>query len=191
VHGLTSPLVQTASGEKMGKTAAGAVWLDPALTAPFDFFQYWRNVQDADVRRFLLLFTFLTVPEVDDLAAEGGAALNRAKERLAREVTAIVHGAEAADRALAGARAAFAGGAATGEVPTFEADLPQPIFLLLHDSGLAASRSDARRSIQGGAVRVGEEKVTDLGAFLGPDRLGTDGSVLLRNGKKVVRVVGR
>ena len=191
VHGLTSSLVETASGEKMGKTAAGAIWLDAALTPPFDFFQYWRNVADDDVRRFLLLFTFLPVPEIDALTAEGGAALNRAKERLAREVTAIVHGAGAADRALAGARAAFAGGAATGEVPTFEADLPRPVFVLLHEAGLAASRSDARRSIQGGAVRVGEEKVTDLGAVLGPDRLGADGSVLLRNGKKVARVVGR
>ncbi len=189
--GLTTPLVVLSSGEKMGKTASGAVWLDAALTPPFEFFQYWRNVPDADVRRFLLLFTFLPVPEVDALTAMRGAALNRAKERLAHEVTTIVHGQEAADRALAGARAAFAGGTATGEIPTVEATLPQSLFALLPAAGLCTSRSDARRSIQGGAVRVAGTRVTDPAAVLDPGALDPDGTVLVWCGKKVARIRGR
>ncbi|MBN1334804.1 MAG: tyrosine--tRNA ligase [Deltaproteobacteria bacterium] len=191
VYGFTSPLVALPSGEKMGKSAQGAVWLDPALTPPFAFFQYWRNVPDALVRRFLLLFSFLPVSEVEALTQKPGAALNRAKERLAWEVTAIVHGTEAADQALAGARAAFARGEATAEVPTFETTLPQALYALLPAAGLCTSRSEARRALVGGAVRVAGTRVSDPAAVLCPEALGPDGDVLVWCGKKVVRVLAK
>ncbi len=192
VYGLTSPLVMTASGEKMGKTAAGAVWLDPQRLAPFGYYQYWRNVQDADVGRFLRLFTFLELEEIAELEALQGAEINRAKERLAWEATALVHGAQAAGQAQAGARAAFAGGGAKSEIPTLRTDLPRPVVELLHESGLCKGKGDARRHIKGGAVRYGDqrEKISDIHFQLGPEHLDDDGAVKLWKGKKnTVRVV--
>ena len=192
VYGLTTPLVTTASGEKMGKTAAGAVWLDPQRLSPFDYFQYWRNTQDADVGRFLRLFTFLPMEEVRVLEAGKDAAINQAKERLAWECTALLHGSDEADKAQAGARAAFYGGGAVDDIPTCEVALPCPVVEILEKSGLCASRSEARRGIQGGAVRMGKDKVTDTKAIAEASHLDPDGTLLLWMGKKqVVRVVGR
>jgi len=192
VYGLTSPLVMTASGEKMGKTAAGAVWLDTARLSAFEYFQYWRNITDADVGRFLRLFTFLPIPEIEALEALEGAGINQAKEKLAYEATLIVHGQDAAEQALAGARAAFAGGGAKTDIPTLEASLPCPILDLLVDSGLCKSKGDARRQIKGGAIKLGTDKakVTDMNLVIGPEHLDDEGSVALWRGKKnTVRVV--
>lgn len=192
VYGLTSPLVMTASGEKMGKTAAGAVWLDAERLSPFDYFQYWRNVTDADVGRFLRLFTFLPLDEVEALEALEGAAINQAKERLAYEATKIVHGTEAAEQALAGARAAFAGGGSVEDIPTHQASLPAPVLDLLVACGLCSSKGDARRQIQGGAIKLGADKakVDDPNMVLTPAHLEADGSVALWKGKKTtVRIV--
>ncbi len=186
VYGLTSPLIMTASGEKMGKTAAGAVWLDVDRLSAYDYFQYWRNVTDADVGRFLRLFTFMPLDEIEALEGLQGAALNRAKERLATEATAIVHGREAADQALAGARAAFADGTSKAEIPTLATPLPRPIVDLLVEGGLCSSKSDARRQIKGGAVKLGPAKVQirDIAFTLTADHLEADGSVALWRGKK-------
>jgi tyrosyl-tRNA synthetase len=198
VYGVTFPLVTTAGGKKMGKTERGAIFLDPALTTPYDFFQYWRNVQDADIRRFLLMFTFLPIGECDALCAPGKNP-NEAKERLAWEVSALIHGEEEADKAMAGARAAFGGaGAAEGDrsaIPV--ADLSRSKFEagynvvdLFTDAGLAASKSEARRLIQQGGAFVsgaGSSKlaaVTDAAALIGPDSLDGEGALILRAGKK-------
>lgn len=192
VYGLTSPLIMTASGEKMGKTAAGAVWLEADRMAPYDYFQYWRNVTDADVGRFLRLFTFLPLAEIEALEALEGVAVNQAKEKLAYEATKIVHGQDAADQALAGAKAAFAGGGAKADIPTLVTTLPRPIVDLLVDSELCKSKGDARRQIKGGAIKLGDSKakVTDLNATLCSDQLDDDGSVALWKGKKTtVRIV--
>jgi tyrosyl-tRNA synthetase len=192
VYGLTSPLVMTASGEKMGKTAAGAAWLDPQRMSAFDYFQYWRNVTDADVGRFLRLFTFLPLAELAALEALEGQAINQAKEKLAYEATAIVHGADAAEQALAGARAAFAGGGAVDDIPTHSASLPAPILDLLVACGLCKSKGDARRQIKGGAIKLGDAKakVTDTNLIIGPEHLADDNAVALWKGKKTtVRIV--
>ncbi len=193
VYGLTSPLVMTASGEKMGKTAAGAVWLDAGRLSPYDYFQYWRNVTDADVGRFLRLFTFLPLAEIEALEALEGAAINQAKEKLAYEATLIVHGQDAAEQALAGAKAAFAGGGAKDDIPTHATTLPIPIIDLLVDCGLCKSKGDARRQIKGGAIKLGEAKakVSDMDLVVGPEHLEGDGAVALWKGKKTtVRIVG-
>ncbi len=193
VYGLTSPLVMTASGEKMGKTAAGAVWLDAGRLSPYDYFQYWRNVTDADVGRFLRLFTFLPLAEIEALEALEGAAINQAKEKLAYEATLIVHGQDAAEQALAGAKAAFAGGGAKDDIPTHATALPIPIIDLLVDCGLCKSKGDARRQIKGGAIKLGEAKakVSDMDLVVGPEHLEGDGAVALWKGKKTtVRIVG-
>ncbi len=192
VYGLTSPLVMTASGEKMGKTAAGAVWLDAGRLSPFEYFQYWRNVTDADVGRFLRLFTFLSIEEIEALEALEGVKINQAKEKLALEATRIVHGDEAAEQALAGARAAFSGGGAKDDIPTHSAALPSPIIDLLVAGGLCKSKGDARRQIKGGAIKLGaaKAKVTDMDLVIGPEHLDADGSVALWKGKKTtVRIV--
>jgi tyrosyl-tRNA synthetase len=192
VYGLTSPLVMTASGEKMGKTAAGAVWLDAGRLSPFEYFQYWRNVTDADVGRFLRLFTFLSIEEIEALEALEGVKINQAKEKLALEATRIVHGDEAAEQALAGARAAFSGGGAKDDIPTHSAALPSPIIDLLVAGGLCKSKGDARRQIKGGAIKLGaaKAKVTDMNLVIGPEHLDADGSVALWKGKKTtVRIV--
>jgi tyrosyl-tRNA synthetase len=199
VFGMTFPLITTADGKKMGKTEKGALFLDPALTSPYDFFQYWRNVQDADIRRFLLMFTFLPVGECEALTAPG-VNPNEAKERLAWEVTALIHGKAEADRALAGAKAAF-GGAAFGSgggdksaMP--HAKLPRAAFEtgynivdLFCDAALAPSKSEARRLVQQGGAFVsvpgGElTAVGDVAALIGADRLNAEGELILRAGKK-------
>jgi tyrosyl-tRNA synthetase len=199
VFGLTFPLVTTADGKKMGKTEKGALFLDPGMVSPYDFFQYWRNVQDADIRRFLLMFTFLPVEECDALTAAGKNP-NEAKERLAWEVTALIHGKEAAGAAMAGARAAF-GGAGGDKAAMPRVELPRSLFEkgcpvadLFTAAGLASTKSEARRLVQqGGAfVSLGAgdaagrdlRALTDLAAAVGAGDLDSSGELILRAGKK-------
>ncbi|MDR3138638.1 MAG: tyrosine--tRNA ligase [Treponema sp.] len=193
VYGLTFPLITTADGKKMGKTEKGALFLDPAVTSPYDFFQYWRNVQDADIRRFLLMFTFLPVEECEALTAPGKDP-NEAKERLAWEVTALIHGGEEADKAMAGARAAF-GGAGGDKAAMPQVRLERAKFEagynvvdLFFDAGLVPTKSEGRRLVlQGGAfVSAGEgfETVSDQAARIGAERLDREGELILRAGKK-------
>jgi tyrosyl-tRNA synthetase len=183
-HGLTFPLLTTASGAKMGKTAAGAVWIDADRLSVYDYYQFWVNVEDADVGRFLKLFTFLSLEEIADLEALEGADVRQAKERLALEATAIAHGREAAEQAQAGARAAFGGGGDADAIPQHAVALPVPLITLLAESGLCQSKSDARRQIRGGAVKVAGEKVESENFELRTDHLDAEGFVLVSRGKK-------
>lgn len=188
VFGLTTPLVTTASGQKMGKTHAGAVWLDEARTPPFDFFQYWLNVDDRDVGRFLRMFTLLPLDEIARLEGLVGAEVRQAKRALAREITALVHGPEAAAAAEMAAHAMVAGEAAD-ELPTYVLSVAAPLPVVLADAGLASSRSDARRALQGGGVRLDQARVDDLEQILDPVALSADGVVLRVGKKRAVRVV--
>jgi len=193
VFGMTFPLVTTADGKKMGKTEKGALFLAPEITAPYDFFQYWRNVQDADILRFLLMFTFLPADECRALAAPGKNP-NEAKERLAWEITALIHGKDEADKALAGAKAAFGGGGDKSAMP--QAKLSRAKFVagynvadLFCDAGLAPSKSEARRLVQQGGAFVcapggAPSAVGDPAAVIGADALNAEGELVLRAGKK-------
>jgi tyrosyl-tRNA synthetase len=196
---LTFPLIQTATGEKMGKTAAGAVWLDPQRTSVFDFYQYFVNVDDRDVGRFLRLFTFLPLPDVQRLSALEGAELRTAKQALAYEVTKVVHGEDAAESAQRAARAAFGGGeggeGAGADVPTHPITAQElaaglKVVDLVAACGLAASKSAARRLVAQGGVRIGDRKVDSIDDVLRPEDLGPEG-VLLHAGKKHLRRIVR
>lgn len=193
--GLTFPLVTTSDGKKMGKTEKGALFLDPAMTSPYDFFQYWRNVADADVERFLLMFTFLPVEECKRLAQGKDAEINKAKEKLAWEVTAVIHGADEADKALQAARAAFGGGLGDiGEVPSIgissaRLDAGIGVLDLFVEAGLASSKSEARRLVQQGGASVNGVKVEGEAAVFATKDF-SDGALFLRAGKKrVCRVI--
>ncbi len=191
--GLTFKLLTTSEGKKMGKTEAGAVWIDPNRTSPYDMFQYLRNVDDADVRNCLCLLTFLPMDEVERLAAAQGAEINKAKEILAFEFVKIVHGEEEAQKALNAARALFAGGADMSDVPTSnmtEADFAEgfPIMDLMVATGLCKSKSEARRLVQQGGVTVEGDKVTDINATIGLDRF-EEGKILIKKGKKTYHQV--
>ena len=186
VYGLTFPLIMRADGKKMGKSEKGAVFLDPALTSTFDFFQYWRNVPDADVRKFFLLFTFLEIPEIDAICA---GDINAAKERLAYEVTSVIHGKEEADKALSGAKAAFSGEGDKASMPTVE--LPKSSFEngvnvcdLYFDTKLCATKSDARRLIQQGGASVNGKQISDVKAVLTISDADSDGEFVVKAGKK-------
>lgn len=191
VYGLTFPLITRSDGKKMGKTEKGALFLDPAMTPVFDFFQYWRNVADADVRKFFLLFTFLPVAEIDEIMT---GDINKAKERLALEVTAVIHGKEEADKALAGAKAAFGGSGDTSSIPTkeivsgeFQGGLG--VVDLFFMSGLSATKSEARRLVQqGGAYITGndgkERQITDIAEIVEEKDFNDKGELILRAGKK-------
>jgi tyrosyl-tRNA synthetase len=187
--GLTFPLLTTASGAKMGKTAAGAVWLDATLTTPYDFFQYFVNVDDRDVIKFMKLLTFLPIDEIARYAALEGAELREAKRALARGVTEVVHGAAAAAEADRAASAAFGGaGAHDASVPTYEIADPTgavKVVDLLAASGLAASKSAARRLVEQGGVRVGDRKITSIEELVRADDVGE--GTLLHAGKKNIR----
>jgi len=193
VYGLTFPLVMTADGKKMGKTEKGAIFLDPSVTSPYEFFQYWRNVQDQDILRFLLMFTFLTVDECNSLCAPGKNP-NDAKERLAWEVTSIVHGKDEADNALSGAKAAFGGGGDKTAMPNVQLDrskfeIGYNIVDLFSDAKLVSTKSEGRRLVdQGGAfvsLANGEfSTINAPAAVIGADRLSADGELILRAGKK-------
>jgi tyrosyl-tRNA synthetase len=189
--GLTFPLVMTSDGKKMGKTEKGALFLDPKMTSPYDFFQYWRNVTDEDVERFLLMFTFLPVDECRALAAKRDSELNESKVRLAWEVTSLIHGKEEADKALAAARAAFGGGGDLNQVP--HKKIPRSdiaagvgvldLFVL---ASLASTKSEARRLVQQGGAVVNERKIDDEKTVVDASWLDAEGSLMLRAGKKRV-----
>ena len=184
----TFQLLLTHDGRKMGKTEAGALWLDAEKTTPYNFYQYWRNVDDKDVEKCLALLTFLPMDEVRRLGALEGAELNEAKKVLAFEVTKLVHGEEAAVQAEAAAKALFTGGPAGGDIPTLtlsaqELSEDARISTMLVRSGLCKSQSDARKQIEQNAVSVGSEKTADVTAVLTAEQLSGDG-VLIRKGKK-------
>ena len=186
VFGLTFPLITRSDGKKMGKSEKGALFLNKEMTPVFDFFQYWRNVDDADVRRFMLLFTFLPIEEIDRICAGN---INEAKERLAWEVTKEIHGKDEADTALAGAKAAFGGGGDKSAMPTVEMNrsvFEQGISIvdLFVQSGLCATKSDARRLIEQGGALVAGESVTDFKAVITLAALDDTGEFILRAGKK-------
>ena len=184
----TFQLLLTHDGRKMGKTEAGALWLDANKTSPFNFYQYWRNVDDKDVQKCLALLTFLPMDEVRRLGSLQGAELNEAKKVLAFEVTRLVHGEEAAKQAEAGALALFTGGPAGGDIPTLKVTASElaedaRISTLLVRSGLCKSQSDARKQIEQNAVSLDNEKITDTSAVLLSGSIGGEG-VLLKKGKK-------
>ena len=187
-HAMTITLLLNSEGKKMGKTASGAVWLDPNKTSPFEFYQYWRNVGDADVLKCIRMLTFLPLEQIDEMDGWEGSQLNKAKEILAFELTKLVHGEEEAKKAEASAKALFAGSGEGGEMPTTElsaADLTDgklDVLTALVKSGLCASKSDARRNVQQGGVTVDDEKVTDIAAALDEEKLRA--GVILRRGKK-------
>ncbi|MGX9572671.1 MULTISPECIES: tyrosine--tRNA ligase [unclassified Mesorhizobium] len=189
LYALTTPLLTTSSGAKMGKSAKGAVWLNGDLYSPYDFWQYWRNTEDADVTRFLKIFTRLPLTEIARLAALGGSEINEAKKVLATETTAIVHGREAAEEAEETARKTFEEGALAETLPTVEvgkADLQSGVGILslFVTAGLAASNGEARRHIQGGAVRLNDQSVSDDRRLVTLQDLGPEQVVKLSLGKK-------
>ena len=188
-YGLTIALLLKSDGKKMGKTESGALWLDPDKTSPYDFYQYWRNVDDADVKNCLSLLTFLPMEEVNRLAALEGSGINEAKTVLAYEVTRQVHGKEAADAAREAAEALFGNGPQAGSIPETvitRADFEEndKVIDLLMLAGLTKSRGEGRRLIKGGGISVNGDKVTDEFAGVSPEDF-TDGSVMIRKGKKV------
>ncbi len=186
---LTSPLITTASGAKMGKTAAGAVWLNADLVSPYDYWQYWRNTEDGDVARFLKLFTVLPLEEIARLAALRGADVNEAKKVLATEATAMVHGRAAAEEAAATARKTFEEGALAETLPTAaigSGDLDEGLGVLIafHKAGLVTSNSEARRQIKAGGLKVNDVTVTDEKMVLTAKDVGPEGVIKLSAGKK-------
>ena len=186
VFALTFPLVTRADGQKMGKSEKGALFLDPTLVSPYDFFQYWRNTADADVKKFMLLFTFLPIEEIKAACA---GDINKAKERLAFEVTALIHGKEEAEKALEGARAAFSGGGNKDAMPTANLSLSKlnegiGIIDLFAEAGLASTKSDARRLVEQGGAFINEEKISEIKAIIGKEKLDKDKEMILRAGKK-------
>ena len=189
VHAVTFPLLTTASGAKMGKTAGGAVWLDPELTSPYEFYQYWINVDDRDVSRFLAYFTFLPMDEVRRLGSLEDEAIREAKKVLAYEATQLAHGKTEADKAQAAARAAFGGGnlneaeMPTSVIPLERLDSGISIMALFHEVGLANSRSEARRLIQQGGAYINEKQYRAIDTVVGTDLL-EENALLLRAGKK-------
>ncbi len=189
LYALTSPLLTTSSGAKMGKTAAGAVWLNSDMLPVYDFWQYWRNTEDADVTRFLKLYTTLPMDEIARLAALGGAEINDAKKVLATEVTALLHGREAADRAAETARQTFEEGIAADSLPSIDlpaSELESGIGLLnlLVRAGFAASNGEARRHIQGGAVRINDEAISSDKHVVTASAIDSNGVIKLSLGKK-------
>ena len=193
-HAMTITLLLNSEGKKMGKTQSGAVWLDPNKTTPFEFYQYWRNVGDADVLKCLRMLTFLPLEQIDEMDKWEGSQLNQAKEILAYELTSLVHGEEEAKKAQESARALFAGGAAA-EMPTAElsdADLSDgsiDLLSIVQKSGLCASRSEARRNVEQGGVSVDGEIVKDIKAVYTKEQLSGEGIVVKRGKKNFRRVV--
>ena len=189
-HCMTINLLTDSQGNKMGKTAGNAVWLDPNRTSPYDFYQYWRNVEDADVMKCIRWLTFLPLEQVDEMDGWTGSQLNRAKEILAWELTSMVHGREEADKAQNAARSLFGGGGDKASMPTTEltgdsfGDGQIGILNLLVACGLAPSKGEARRLVQQGGVSVGDEKVTDIDQKYGCELFLGEG-VIIKKGKKV------
>jgi len=193
VFGLTTPLITTASGGKMGKTAQGAVWLTADKRSPYDYWQFWRNTEDGDVGRFLKLFTDLPLTEIAKLEALGGAEINEAKKILATEATALCHGRDAADSAAETARRAFEEGAAVDSLPSISVAAAElaagvPVIRLFVESGLAASNGEARRLIRGGGARLNDVAISDEALVLSTADL-IDGAAKLSAGRKQHRLV--
>ena len=194
-YAMTITLLLNSEGKKMGKTQSGAVWLDPNKTSPFDFYQYWRNVDDADVIKCMKLLTVLPLEEIQEMEKWEGSQLNKAKEILAFQLTELVHGTEEAKKAEAGAKALFAGGADTEHMPTtelaaedFDEEGNIDLISLLVKTALVTTRSEGRRAIEQGGVSVDGEKVTDIRHVLSKDALRGDGIVLKRGKKKFNKV---
>jgi tyrosyl-tRNA synthetase len=192
--GLTTPLLTTASGQKMGKTLGGAVWLNADRLSPYDYWQVWRNTEDADVGKFLRLFTELPLDEIARLEALGGAEINEAKKVLANEATTLLHGRKAAETAAGAAKTAFEQGGVSADLPTIEvarADLEAgvPLANLAADAGLASSRSEARRLAQGGGLRVNDTAEADAQRALTLADLNAEGVIKLAAGKKKIVLV--
>ena len=189
-HAMTITLLLNSEGKKMGKTASGAVWLDPNKTSPFEFFQYWRNVDDADVLKCIRMLTFLPLEEIDKMSTWEGSQLNEAKEILAYELTKLVHGQEEAEKAKAASKALFAGSGDTEHMPTTELTNDDfgggsiDVLTLLVKCGLAASKGEARRLVQQGGVSVNDEKVAAIETTFGCEQFTCDG-VVIKKGKKV------
>jgi tyrosyl-tRNA synthetase len=189
LFGLTTPLITTASGAKMGKTAAGAVWLSADRLSPYDYWQYWRNTEDGDVGRFLKLFTDLPLTEIARLEKLQGAEINEAKIILANEATTLCHGAEAARNAAETARRTFVEGGLGEDLPVVELDRAELVagiaaFELLRRCGLAASNGEARRLIKGGGARLNDAVIADENRRVTLDDLNADGAVKLSFGRK-------
>ena len=194
-YAMTINLLLNSEGKKMGKTQSGAVWLDPNKTTPFEFFQYWRNVSDADVLKCIRMLTFLPLEEIDKMESWEGAQLNEAKEILAFELTKLVHGEEEAAKAKEASHALFAGGANNANMPTVTVtaeDFPDgelDIISVLVKAGLCDSRGDGRRNIQQGGVSVADEKVTDISTKYTLDDFKGEGLIIRRGKKKFAKVV--
>ena len=194
-YAMTINLLLNSEGKKMGKTQSGAVWLDPNKTSPFDFFQYWRNVSDADVLKCLRMLTFLPLEQIDEMDKWEGAQLNEAKEILAFELTKMVHGEEEAEKAKEASHALFSGAGASANMPTIEvnaddfANGTMDIMAVLVKAGPCESRSEARRGVQQGGVSVDGEKVTDISTTYTLDDFAGEGKVVKRGKKKFAKVV--
>lgn len=194
-YAMTINLLLNSEGKKMGKTQSGAVWLDPNKTTPFEFFQYWRNVSDADVLKCIRMLTFLPLEEIDKMESWEGAQLNEAKEILAFELTKLVHGEEEATKAKDASHALFAGGANNANMPTVTVtaeDFPDgelDIISVLVKAGLCDSRGDGRRNIQQGGVSVADEKVTDISTKYTLDDFKGEGLIIRRGKKKFAKVI--
>jgi len=194
-HAMTITLLLNSEGKKMGKTASGAVWLDPEKTTPYEFYQYWRNVDDTDVLKCLKLLTFLPIEDILAMESWEGAKLNEAKEILAYELTKLVHGEVEAEKAQSAAKALFAGGGSLENMPSFAISMEDArdgvfdIITLLHKSGLVATRSEGRRAVEQGGVVVNDNKVTDFAATFTPDELRGDGLIVRKGKKKFCKVV--
>ena len=196
-YAMTINLLLNSEGKKMGKTQSGAVWLDPNKTTPFEFFQYWRNVSDADVLKCLRMLTFLPLEQIDEMDKWEGAQLNEAKEILAFELTKMVHGEEEAQKAKEASHALFSGAGASEHMPTIEVSAEDfaagnmDIMAVLVKAGLCDSRSDARRAVQQGGVSIEGEKVTDISASYALDDFAGEGKVVKRGKKKFAKVVAK
>ena len=194
-HAMTITLLLNSEGKKMGKTLSGAVWLDPNKTSPFDFYQYWRNIADADVLKCLRMLTFLPLEQIDEMDKWEGSQLNQAKEILAFELTKLVHGEEEAAKAQEGARALFSAGGSTVNMPTSELTKEDfrentiDILTVLTKSGLASSRSEARRNVEQGGVSVNGETVKDIHAAFEKELFAGDGIVVKRGKKNFKKVI--
>ena len=194
-HAMTITLLLKSDGKKMGKTAGGAVWLDENKTSVYDFYQYWRNVDDADVLKCIRMLTFLPIEQIDEMDKWEGSQLNEAKKILAHELTTMVHGEEKCRQAEEAAAALFAGGAASDNVPTYQLkaeDLKDgkiDIMGILVATGLCPSRGDARRNIQQGGVTVDDEKITDISVTYDAEDFAGDGKLVKRGKKNFVKVV--
>ena len=190
---MTITLLLNSEGKKMGKTQSGAVWLDPNKTSPFDFYQYWRNVADADVLKCIRMLTFLPLEQIDEMDKWEGSQLNKAKEILAYELTELVHGTEEAQKAQEAAKALFTSGNAAN-MPSAQIEESELVdgnidmISLLHKSGLAGSRSESRRAIEQGGVAIDGEKITDIKYLVPGEKLQGEG-IVLKKGKKNFRKI--